>query len=276
MNELSLELFWKPYLAGACFSLCLPLLGLYLRLRREYGAALAYGQIGALGAVGALALGLPTLLGGLMTSLAAASGKHWLSRRLPESGLFPLLFLLGWSGTLLLAANLPAVEHLGQALFEGQLYFVSRELLYGALTACLLGAVLLRRWGRYLLLAELYPAHFLARGQSVWPVQVGFDLLAAASLALAVMCLGVMGAFALVFAPPWLAFILAPDWRLARRVAPALAFFAYTLAFVLALYGDQPFGPVLTLALTGITLVLLVFSALMRRTKIFSRNENPL
>ncbi|MDR3352374.1 MAG: metal ABC transporter permease [Zoogloeaceae bacterium] len=257
--ELQLELFWRPCLTGAALALLLPLLGLYLRLRGESWAALAYGQIGAAGALGALALGIPTLLGGLAASLMAAGCKPRLERWQPGAGLFPLLFLLGWSASLLLAANLPAVEGLGAALFEGQLYFVSREMLGAAFVMLALGVAYLRRTGWALLLLSLHPVLFLARGMPAWPARIGFDLLVAASLALAVMCLGVMGAFALVFIPPWLAFVLAPSWRKALFIAPLLGFLTYSLAFVLALYNDQPFGPILALTLTLTAFLLLSF-----------------
>ncbi|MDR1661001.1 MAG: metal ABC transporter permease [Azoarcus sp.] len=254
-----LALFWRPGLTGALLALLLPLLGLYLRPRREYWAALAYGQAGAAGALGALALGFSSLAGGLALSFAVAGMKHRLEKRLPPAGLFPLLFILGWAASLLLSANLPGVERLGAALFEGQLYFAGAEMLYGAALALAAGGFFLWRTGRLLLLACLCPEHFRARGLPAWPVHAGFDLLVAASLALAVMSLGVMGAFTLVFIPPWLVFALAPSWRVALAAAPALGLFLYALAFFLALVYDQPFGP--TLALTSGALALLVLCA---------------
>jgi zinc transport system permease protein len=246
--NLQFELFWRPCLTGALLALLLPLLGLYIRLRREYWAALAYGQIGAAGALGALALGMAAIPGALAASLGVALMKDGLDRRLPAAGLYPLLFLAGWGASLLLAANSPAIERLGEALFEGQLYFASRELLYWALGALLLGAAGVWRYGRILLFAHLHPLHCAARGVPAWPGRA-FDLIVAASLALAVMCLGVMGTFALVFIPPWLVFARAPSWRAARVAAPLLALLAYGAAFALALSYDQPFGPVLVLVL---------------------------
>ncbi|MDR2031867.1 MAG: metal ABC transporter permease [Azoarcus sp.] len=249
-----LAFFWRPALTGALLALLLPCLGLYLRLRQEYWAALAYGQVGAAGALGALALGLPPIVGGLAASLAVAGVKQPLEKRLPATGIFPLLFILGWSASLLLTANLPGVERLGAALFEGQLYFSGAEMLYGAALALLIGGIFLWRTGGLLLLARLHPAHFQAQRLPARAVHTGFDLLAAAALALAVMSLGVMGAFALIFVPPWLAFAIAPGWRAALAIAPALALLAYALAFALALIHDQPFGPVLTLALGALAL----------------------
>ncbi|MCL2591199.1 MAG: metal ABC transporter permease [Betaproteobacteria bacterium] len=261
---LQFELFWRPALTGALLAVLLPLLGLTLRLRHEYWAALAYGQLGAAGALGALALGVPPLLGGLTVSLAAAGAKHPLEKRLLTTGLFPLLFVLGWSVCQLLTANLPSVERPGAALFEGQLYFSGVEMLFGTVLALIIGGVFLWCKGNDLLLAYLYPAHFQAQGHPAWVVRTGFDLLVAAVLALAVMSLGVMGAFALIFIPPWLACAFSPRWRVALVAASILSFLAYTLAFALALIHDQPFGSMLALVLCVSALCLPV-AAVARR-----------
>jgi zinc transport system permease protein len=47
----------------------------------------------------------------------------------------------------------------------------------------------------------------------------GFDLLAALTLALATMTLGVMGGFALIFVPPWIVFRRARSWRSVQKCA---------------------------------------------------------
>ena len=85
--------------------------------------------------------------------------------------------------------------------------------------------------------------------------QMGFDLLAALCLALATMSLGVMGAFALVFIPPWLAFRRAANWRAGLRWALGIGVTAYCAAFGLALGLDQPFGPVLAILLVLVGLL---------------------
>lgn len=269
---LQLELFWRPALTGALLAVLLPLLGLTLRLRHEYWAALAYGQLGAAGALGALALGCPPLLGGLAASLAAAAVKHPLEKRLLTAGLFPLLFILGWSACQLLTANLPFIERSGAALFEGQLYFAGVEMLLGAILALAVGGVFMWRKGGDLLMAHLYPAHFHAQGRPAWPVRIGFDLLVAAVLALAVMSLGVMGAFALIFIPPWLACAFSPSWRAAHIAAPILSLLAYALAFTLALSYDQPFGSMLA-AVLCVTALCLPVAALVRRSSISDSTE---
>jgi len=271
---LQLELFWRPALTGALLAVLLPLLGLTLRLRHEYWAALAYGQLGAAGALGALALGYPPLLGGLVASLAAAGAKHPLEKRLLTAGLFPLLFVLGWSACQLLTANLPGVERPSVAIFEGQLYFTGLEMLLGAALALVIGGVFLWRKGSDLLLAYLYPVHFQAQGRPAWPVRAGFDLLVAAVLALAVMSLGVMGAFALIFIPPLLVCVFSPSWRTSLIAAPILSLLAYMLAFTLALIYDQPFGSILALVLCVSALCLPVVAFARQKNASSSTTDN--
>lgn len=255
MGELHLDLFWQPYLVGLLMALILPLLGVYLRLREEWLAALAYGQVGAAGALIALALGWPTALGGLGASLSSALFKwRMVPRWLDRGTVFVLLLLLGWGGSMLLTSNLPMAERLGHALFEGQLYFVDDLQLYLAAGVCAVVLLCLIPLGRILLLAHLYPGYFETRRQSIRSTSLWFDLVVAASLAMAVMTLGVMAAFAMVFVPPWVAFMRGRGWRQAHVLAVALNLIAYTLAFFMALYLDQAFGPVLvmTLVITGL------------------------
>jgi zinc transport system permease protein len=65
-----------------------------------------------------------------------------------------------------------------------------------------------------------------------------------------------MGAFALVFIPPWVAFRAARSWRGALSLGTALGIALYLLAFAAALALDQRFGPVLVaVALLGAAVV---------------------
>lgn len=242
-------LFALPFANGLLLALLLPLLGAYLRLRDEWLAALAYAHVAAAGALLAATASLPPLAGGLLASGVAGAGKQALQRRLHGAAAQVFLLLASWALAVLLVANNPLAESLGHALFDGQLYFAGGQqlaLAAGALGLTLLG---LRRWSGDLLLARLYPDFLRLRGRPAWPVLAGFDLLAALCLALATMTLGVMGAFALVFIPAWLAFRRAPSWRRGLLLAVACGLLAYLAAFALALGFDQPFGPVLALLL---------------------------
>lgn len=242
-----LELFLLPFLTGLLLAATLPVLGSYLRLRNEWLAALAYPHAAAAGALVAQFFALPPTLGGLLLAGLAGAGKRL--SRLKGDAAYALLLLGGWSVGVLITANEPLAERLGHALFDGQLYFADSTQFVSALFACLLALGVLYRLSARLLLEQLYPDFFRIRGLPSWPIHLGFDLLAALLLALATTIIGVMGSFALVFIPPWIAARRAGNWRRGILIAVSSACIAYLLAFLLALYFDQPFGAVFALAL---------------------------
>lgn len=246
---MSTDLFLIPFLTGLACAIVLPVLGCYLRLRDEWLAALAYSHVAAAGALLALLAGLPPVFGGLTMAALAGVGRRLFTLRLTGGASDALLLVGGWASAVLLAANAPMAERLGHALFDGQLYFASSQELWPVVIGGVVALFALRALSSRLLLARVYPDLFRLRGLPAWPIQVGFDLMAALSLALATMSLGVMGAFALVFIPPWLAFRRAGNWRSGLRWALSIGVLAYVVAFALALGLDQPFGPVLALLL---------------------------
>lgn len=250
------ELFLVPFLTGLCLAVVLPLLGCYLRLRDEWLAALAYSHVAAAGALLALVTAMPPAVGGIAAAGLAGASKRLFSRKLAGGASYALLLLGGWAVAVLLAANYPMAERLGHALFDGQLYFSGSEQLWLVAVCSLLALLILRGIAKHLLLAHVYPDFFRIRGTRAWPTQSGFDLLAALVLALATMSMGVMGAFALVFIPPWLAFRRAGNWRSGLLLALVIALLAYVAAFIVALGLDQPFGPVLALVLIVTGLVI--------------------
>lgn len=250
------EVFLIPFLTGLGLAVLLPVLGCYLRLRDEWLAALAYSHVAAAGALLALVGGAMPALGGVVAAGLAGAGKRLFARRLSGGASYAVLLLGGWAVAVLVAANHPLAERLGHALFDGQLYFSGSEQLWLVAGGGALALVLLRTISRHLLLANVYPDFFRIRGIRSWPTQTGFDVLAALVLALATMSMGVMGAFALVFIPPWLAFRRAANWRAGLLIALLFSILAYVAAFLLALGLDQPFGPVLALVLIVIGLVI--------------------
>lgn len=250
------ELFLVPFLTGLGLAILLPLLGCYLRLRDEWLAALAYSHIAAAGALLALVAGLAPMIGGLAAAGLAGAGKRLFARRLSGGASYALLLLGGWSVAVLLAANQPLAERLGHALFDGQLYFAGSEQLWSVFVSGGLGLLILRLLSQHLLLAHVYPDFFRAQGLKAWPIQSGFDLLAALLLALATMNMGVMGAFALVFIPPWLAFRRGRNWRNGLWMALLIGILSYSAAFIAALLLDQPFGPLLALLLISLGLII--------------------
>ncbi|MDE2440769.1 MAG: metal ABC transporter permease [Betaproteobacteria bacterium] len=252
---MSTDLFLIPFLTGLGLAILLPLLGCYLRLREEWLAALAYAHVAAAGALLALVGGLPPATGGITAAALAGAGKRLFANRLSGGAAYAVLLLCGWSVAVLLAANQSQAERLGHALFDGQLYFSSGEQLWLVALSVPVVLGMLRILSRHLLLAHTYPDFFRIRGLRAWPTQIGFDLLAALALALATMTLGVMGAFALVFIPPWLAFRRATNWRGGLLSALLIGLVAYLAAFAAALWFDQPFGPILAVVLVALGLV---------------------
>jgi zinc transport system permease protein len=251
-------LFRYPFLTGALFALLLPVLGMYLRLREEWLAALAFAQVSAAGSLAGAVLGIPFQLAALAAACLAAAGKGWLART-GNNG-YAVLMLFGWATAILLLANVPIAEHLAHALFDGQLYFTSLEHLLTAIVFTLLTAALLRWLSRPLLLERMLPDFFRASGQSPRRYHLAFDLLAASGLALATASMGVMAAFGLVFVPSMIAYQLGRSWSRSLLLAVAVSLAAYLLAFASALALDQPFGPVLVSVL-----VLLACAGLLLR-----------
>jgi len=250
------DLFVLPFLTGLCLALVLPVLGCFLRLRDEWLAALAYAHVAAAGALLALVGGITPALGGMAAAALAGVGKRLFATRLAGGAAFALLLLGGWAVAVLLAANQPLAEQLGHSLFDGQLYFSGVAQLALVAPWSLFAAVALVLLSRHLLLARVYPDYFTARRLRAWPVVLGFDLVAALTLALATMTLGVMGGFALVFVPAWIAFRRARRWRSALLLSSLVGTLGYGGAFLLALWLDQPFGPVLALVLIAVGLII--------------------
>ncbi len=246
-------MFRWPLLTGVIFAALLPVLGMYLRLREEWLAALAFAQVAAAGSLGGAILGVPPQAGALACACTAAAFKGWLAKT-GNNG-YALLMITGWAAAILMLANVPIAEHLGHALFDGQLYFTGvTHLVFGAAFLVVVAAVL--PWlSRKLLLERMFPDFFRASGLSAWKFHLIFDLLVAAGLALATASIGVMGAFGLVFVPSMIAYRVGPNWRGALWAATGISLLAYAAAFVLAFTVDQPFGPVLVLVLAGLAVL---------------------
>lgn len=249
------DIFLVPFLTGLCLAVALPILGCFLRLRDEWLAALAYAHVAAAGALLALVGGVAPAIGGMAAAGVAGLGKQFFSARMAGGAAFALLLLGGWAVAVLLAANQPLAERLGRALFDGQLYFSGSDNLYLVLPWCVLVTPALAWLSRQLLLARIYPDFFAAQRFPAWPVLSGFDMLAALTLALATMTLGVMGGFALIFVPPWIAFRRAAAWRQGLLLAALIGLLAYSAGFAIALALDQPFGPVLAAILIVVGLL---------------------
>ncbi len=249
-------LFRLPFFTGLAFAVLLALLGMYLRLRDEWVAALALAQMASAGALLATAVGLSLLLGGMAAALAAVAVKSAIARS--GDSAYVIMMLVGWGLSILLVANWPAAEQLGHALFDGQLYFTGKTDLVIALAYLLGAAAALAVLSRPLMLARFFPDFFHARGRSERRYHLLFDLLSAGAVALATTAIGIMATFGLIFIPPYLAYAQGRSWRAGLLLSVGIGAASYIVAFALALVFDQPFGPVCALVLVAVALALTV------------------
>jgi zinc transport system permease protein len=242
-------LFRIPFVVGLLLALVLPIIGVLLRLRDEWLAALGLAHLaGASGLVG-LAAGIPAVLGATLGALAGGLLKSF--GRFRGNTIYALMILIGWAATLLIAANTTLGSAMGHALVEGQLYFAGSTHLAAALVYAIAALALLPRMISELVRARLFPGLITPHNRSAgW--HLGFDVLVALGMAVGTGTLGLMAAFALVFVPPWIAFLLASHWRACLIISAGLGTFAYLIAYVVALVWDQPFGPTLVAVLIGI------------------------
>jgi zinc transport system permease protein len=242
-------LFRLPFVTGLVLAVLLPLIGMYLRLRAEWLAALALAQLASAGALAAAALHAPLLPGGIGLAVAGALLKGRLVRA-GDSG-YALMLLAGWGVSILLVANLPLAERLGHALFDGQLFLIGDGQFVAVLVLAFAAVALLRWLSRPLLLLRFFPGFFRARGLAEARYNLAFDALGAVALALATTSIGVIAAFGLVFVPPWIAYRFGASWRRGLVWAAGTGAVCYVAAFVAALALDQPFGPVCALVLAA-------------------------
>ena len=236
-------LFRIPFLTGFLLAATLPVLGTLLLLREEWLAALGLAHLAAASALLGLAAGLPLVLGGSAGALLGALAKGVL--RVRGNVTYGFMILGGWSALLLVAANTPLGESLSHALIDGQLYFAGVVELTAALVVAALAVLTLPWLTPRLLRARFFPRDETANALPAWRWHLGFDGLAALGLAVGIATLGIMGAFALVLVPAWIAFRTATGWGRTQAVAAASGALGYLGAFGLALALDQPFGPVL-------------------------------
>ncbi|KOR29737.1 ABC transporter [Achromatium sp. WMS1] len=236
-------LFRIPWVAGIIVAILLPTLGTLLRLRGEWLAALGLAHITGFSALLGLAIGAPAVLGAISGALVGAIIKNF--GQFKGNTIYALMILFGWSATLLIAANTALGSVMGHALTEGQLYFANEIHLLAAFILAML-IILMWPWlAPKIIRSRLFPGHENANLTAAWRWHLGFDTLIALGMAIGTTTIGLMGAFALIFIPPWLAFRCAANWRTCLWISISIGVSAYLGAFISALLFDQPFGPVL-------------------------------
>jgi zinc/manganese transport system permease protein len=250
MNTLDLvfdPLFRLPLLTGLAIALVLPPIGALLMLRDEWLAALGLAHLAAASALLGLAVGVPAVLGGPLGAIAGGAVKA-LSRARGNLA-YGFMILFGWSALFLIAANTSLGSTLGHALVDGQLYFAGALELTAALLLAAIALAALPRLMPYLMRARFFPQHEHANRLPARRWHLSFDLLTALGMAIGTATVGLMGAFALVLVPAWIAFRSAPGWTWTLVICALIGSGSYLLAYLAALAWDQPFGPMLVAVL---------------------------
>jgi zinc/manganese transport system permease protein len=212
---------------------------------------LAVAQIAALGVVLAGALGFEAegphvQLAALASAIAGALLLNWTDRRWPtvQEAVIGVVFILAANAAiLLLAANPHGAEHL-RDLLVGQILWVNRGQLAWAL---LVSAVVAAVWFGF--------ARSVGR--------MGFYLLFACAVTLAVQLVGIYLVFATLIIPALATRLLG---RLRMAAAYALAAFGYAAGLALSLWTDLPAGPLVVCTMTALGLTFFVVSSLGART----------
>lgn len=249
-------LFRLPLAVGLLVAVSLPLLGVLLMLRDEWLAALGLAHLAAASGLVGLALHVPAVAGGAVGAMAGAVAKSVLGSR--GNTAYAFMILAGWSLTLLVAANTTLGSAMGHALVDGQLLFAGTVQLGAAAGLLLVTGVALPWLMSRVIRARFFPRYEKANRLPAWRWHLGFDVLVALGMAVGVGTVGLMGAFALVFVPPWLAFRIATGWRAALVISTGYGVAAFVIAFAASLALDQPFGPVLVGVLLGGALVVVL------------------
>jgi len=236
-------LFAVPFLSGLLVVAALSAVGVLLRLRNEWLAALGFAHLAGASALIGLSIHVPAVLGATFGASIGAVFKA--IGRFRGNSVYALMILAGWSTTLLVAANTTLGSVFGHAMVEGQLYFAGLSHLLAAAMLAVATVAGLHWLMPIVIRSRFFPGHDAANRLPAWRWQLAFDLLTALGMAVATATIGLMAAFALVFIPPWLAFRKARNWRQALVISIGFAMAGYIAAFLLALWLDQPFGPVL-------------------------------
>jgi zinc/manganese transport system permease protein len=256
-SALTDPLFLTPFLAGLPLVVGLAWLGVLLRLRDEWLAALGLAHLATASGLAGLAAGIPAVLGAPLGALLGAVAKNRSGQR--SNSAYALMILAGWSATLLIAANSTLGESLAHAVVDGQLYFAGlRELSLAWLAVGLIFAGL-PALSPALLRAHFFPDYERANHLPAWRWHLGFDLMVALGVAAGTTTLGLMASFAFIFIPARLAYRLGGNWRRTLWLSALLGVSGYILSFAAALVLDQPYGP-LAVAM------LLALSVLFRQT----------
>ena len=242
-NPFDLEFMQNAYLAGSVIAILAAPVGFLVVLRGLSFAAHALAHIGFAGATGAVLIGAPPLLGLLAFTMLGAAVMGWLGERLRGRDVaigIVLAFALGLGALFLTLYTRYATETF--AILFGTILGVSRTDL---LTTAILGAlaiVALAVAFRPLLFLSVDPEVAASRGVPERFLSVGFFVLLAIAVSVAVQVVGVLLIFTLIIAPPATAEYLTARPSTTIALAVGLGLLETWAGITLAYYIPWPVG----------------------------------
>jgi len=195
----------NAFIAGTIVAILAGVVGYFMVLRSLSFAGHSLANVGFAGATGASLLGVPPLLGLFVSAVLAAFGIYWLGlgarygRRsdVATGAIFSASLALGF---LFVHFSTAQANNIYNVLFGNVLGISDTSVLITAITALpALALVLLS--ARPLLFASVDPAVAEARGVPVGMLALGFLLVLALVVAVAVQVVGVLLIFALLVTP---------------------------------------------------------------------------
>jgi zinc/manganese transport system permease protein len=263
-------IFRIPFFTGLLLTVSLSLIGAWLRMRNEWLAALGLSHMAAAGGIAAAVLHIPPLAGAFTATGLATCARVALPR--VGNSHYGIMMLAGWSFTFIMGSYMDHGFVVAETLVRGQLYFTYAPHLLGALVLFAVLLALVSWLSPKLLTARFFPDYHQANRIPVWPYATAYHALVMAATVLGTISMGAFPAFALLFIPSWIGFVLVDGWNRSLRLSVCIGVTAYIISFALAMMVDLPFGPVLTAMLVCMSSLRLL-TALRRQSTPVSGDE---
>lgn len=241
LDTLQANFVRNAFLGGTLVAVCAGLIGYFVVIRRDAFAAHALGHIGFPGATLAVLLGVPVTLGlGVFCvggGLAiGALGKRVSNREIATGTILAYATALGVLFASLASESTTSITSI---LFGNLLAITLGQLrTYALCTAVLL--VLLAVVARPLLFASVDPQVAEAKGVPVRALGVGFMVLLALAVTMAVQVVGTLLLFALVVTPAAAALAMTARPAAVAAIATAIGLVSVWLGLVLSVMFDLP------------------------------------
>ena len=228
--------------AGTLIALVAGLVGYLVILRRSSFAAHALAHTGFAGAAGAVLIGVNPVFGLLLFTGASGTGMALLGRRAAtrdvEIGTV-LAFMLGL-GLLFINLYRGGVATATYSILFGQILGISEDAVLLTFEAFVGLSVVLALVYRPLLFSSLDEDVAEAKGMPVLALGVGFMLLLAVAVSMAVQVVGVLLVFSLMVTPAAIAVRLSKRPLYAMAISVGVALAGTWLGLVLAWYEPYP------------------------------------